>query len=1513
MYGEYGDAIAVVGMAGRFPGARGLPEFWDNLRAGAMSLKRLTDDQLRRAGVPEDVLADPAYVKVAAQIDDFHRFEPALFGITPREAEAMDPQIRVLLEISHDALHDAGYDPYRFGGRIGMYAGAGHNEYLTRHVRANPWFMETIGEARARIDNHTDFLSTAVSYHLGLRGPSVSSVTACSTSLVTVHMACAALFNSECDMAIAGGVDIPLRLYGGYHHSEGGGLLATDGIVRPYDAKASGTVFGAGAGAVVLKRLSQAVADRDAVHAVVIGSAINNDGAAKPAFATPGERGQAEVLAAALRTAKIDPASVGYVEGHGTGTPIGDPIEVAALNRAYGAGRGGARTVALGSVKGNVGHLGAASGICGFIKAVHSVREGIIPASLNFTGPNPDIDFDAGPFHVVDRTMPWPRDPAPRRAAVSAFGVGGTNAHLILEQPPEVETGAPRRPYQLLTFSARTPTALAAMEEAFQSRLSASPPDEDASGLADIAYTLAEGLPVRAVRRAVVVADREDAVRRLGAGRAAPAHPVPRDRTPKTAFLFPGQGAQYVGMARGVYEREPEFAAVLDHCCDVLRRSHSLDLRSVLFPATAEEAGRAEALIGRTSVTQPALFAVEYALARLLTSWGVEPAAMAGHSVGEYVAAALAGVMDADDALCLVAERGMMIESLPSGSMTAVALPEDELGPLLPPGVDLAAVNAPGMCVVSGPDAAIGDLEKSLSARKAGVSRLRTSHAFHSRMMDPVLRAFADRVAAVRLRAPRIPFVSTVTGDWITAEQATDPAYWTRHVRACVRFADAARLLLADGGYCFAEVGPGQTLSNLVTETARATEPASTEPALTEPAPARAKPVPAVPLLRTARDERDDLRVLLEGVGRLWSYGCPVDWDRFWAHEERGRAHAPSYPYERETFWVKPAGDRTTANVPRDDGPLYVPTWTETGPPQASAVDGADAWVVFAHPDEAVTGELIRLIRAGSGNVVVVTPGGRYAETADGAHTVRPREAADYGRLAAAVLDAGPGRVHLVHAWLLGGGSVRTEQATVRRHLDLGLYSLLLALQKFSRRSAGTALEVSVLTSGMQDALGDGDVHPAKAAVRGLLKTVPREMRSVAIRGVDVGEGKAGTVATQLFRELRSGSTDREVALRGRKRWVAGHSAIRPEEAAGMPSVLKEEGVYVVTGGLGGLGLELAKDLATLARARVVLVGRTGLPDRSEWESLAAGSPDEALRERLRAVLDVEKAGGHVLVCAGDVADEDRMREIRAEVMRVHGRVDGVFHLAGVTGGGLIEIRAQAAVGRVLAPKVQGTYVLDRVFRPQLLVLYSSIAAITGDYGLSDYAGANAVMDAYAQAQWSAGRHVVSINWPQWTGVGMAARAEYAVQDAYREIAVSPPEGAGVLRSILASGAGPQVVVSPGGLSRREALVDRFAATVGGAGTETTGSALAARYVDTPYAPPQTKVEKALATLWQEAVGVEQIGLDDDFQELGVSSIIAVRLLARMSEVFGVDVSVGEFYDWRTLRAAGAAVASATR
>lgn len=1341
---DHRDAIAIVGMSARFPGANDIEQFWQNICSGVESISTFADEELRAAGITEQHLGDPNYIRAAPVIEDVDSLDAAFFGMGPREAEVLDPQHRVFLETCATALQHAGQDAARFDGRIGVFAGAKENFYLKANVQANAEIMRAAGDLVVHIANQTDYLSTGVAYRLNLRGPAVNVVTACSTALVATHLACRALRAGECEMALTGGVEIILPVAHGYLYSEGG-ILSPDAHIRPFDANARGTVFGSGSGVVVLKRLVDAVADRDTIHAVILGSAINNDGADKGAFSAPSESGQRTVIEDALRDAGVDPLTIGYVEAHGTGTLVGDPVEVAALTGAYGSGQPG--RCAIGSVKGNVGHLGAAAGVCGLIKAVHCVREGRLPPSINFSEPNPRIDVDTGPFYVNTTLADWPGD-AVRRAGVSSFGIGGTNAHLILEQPPAPRPHQPaRRPYQLITISAHTPTALDAATAALGAHVTAGP-DE----LPDVAHTLTSGRGALPVRRVLVARDSADAQRRLSGdeGTRLFTGTVAARSDRSVAFLLPGQGAQYVQMARGLYENEPAFAAEVDRCAEVLIGSHDLDVRGLLFPERADAAG-AERL-NRTAVTQPALFVIEYALVTLLRGWGIEPGVLAGHSIGEYVAAAVAGVFSVEDGLRLVADRGALMQALPTGSMLAVTLSEELLRPMLPEELDIAAVNAPGMCVVSGTDDDVRRFRDELAVQGIGARLLHTSHAFHSRMMDPILTRFRQRVAAVRLCPPRLPYVSNVTGAFATAEQVTDPEYWARHLRQCVRFSDSLRLLTTEDRYVFVEAGPGRTLSGLVA--AHAAGGAGAPPA-------------AIPTMRHPHEDRDDVEMLLEAVGRVWTAGGPVDWNRFWAGEERRRIPLPTYPYERKRYWVE-------ADEPADDtqpgiaasGPYYVPTWRETTLPSAGPTrDAGTVWVVFTHETDAGMPGLVDRLREAGARVLVVTPGKEYASLADGRYTLRVTDSGDYARLVGDIAAGEPARLKLVHAWSAGAPPAGcTEPQRVAYWLDHGFYSVLAALQETARLLTGTPVDLYIVTSGMQDVLGDGAIEPAKAAVLGLVKTAGKEFDQLTCRGVDVDPPTSAVsgeqVAARLFAEVTAELTaDRNevVAYRGRKRWVPAFAGVEAAERDGVPVLLAERGRYLITGGLGGLGLVLAEELARLVRARLVLVGRTGLPDRAQWPALLAdGDETDPVIRRIHAVQAVEKAGGEVMVLAGDVTDEARMREIRAEAERVFGGIDGVFHLAAVAGGGMLETRPRAAAEAVFGPKVTGAYVLDRVFEPDLLVFYSSIAAIHGDFGLGDYAGANAVLDAYAQARWAAGRKVFAINFSPWTEVGMA-------------------------------------------------------------------------------------------------------------------------------------------------------------
>ncbi|AUX37715.1 uncharacterized protein SOCE836_099450 [Sorangium cellulosum] len=822
-----GLELAIVGMAGRFPGARDVATFWQNLCAGVESVAILTDEELLAAGVDPALIARPDYVRARAVLDDIDLFDAELFGFTPREAAALDPQHRLFLECAWEAFENAGIDPERAGGPVGVYAGSSLSGYLTHLFPGGPR-LQSAADVAALLALDKDFLTTRVSYKLNLEGPSIAVQTACSTSLVAVHLACQGLLTGECDLALAGGASIGVPQKVGYLYQEGA-IASPDGHCRAFDAGARGTVGGSGVGVVLLKRLDDAIADRDAIIAVIKGSAVNNDGRAKVGYTAPRIEGQARVIRAAHAAAGVDAGSIDYVEAHGTGTPLGDPIEIAALTRAFRATTDRKGFCAIGSAKTNVGHLDAAAGVAGLIKAALAVAHGRIPPSLHFRAANPALDLENSPFYVAAELAAWTPEGAPRRAGVSAFGLGGTNAHVVLEQaPPPPETDPPR-PCELLVLSARSSASLERLTDALAEHLEA----HAELALGDVAHTQQLGRRAFAHRRAVVCRSREEAALSLRdrGGALRTGGPVAGPRP--VAFLFPGQGAHRPNMGRDLYETEPVFRAEVDACASRLERHLGLDIRALLFPAHAELEDAARRL-DRTSMTQPALFVVEYALARLWMAWGLTPDAMLGHSVGEVVAACVAGCLSLDDALALVAARGRLMEATPEGAMLAVSASEAEVAGWLGEEVALAAVNGPRQCVLSGRTAAIQQVEREAAGRGVEARRLRVSRAFHSHLMEGALDGFREAVGRVTLRAPRIPWVSNVTGTWITEAEAQDPGYWVRHLRSTVRFAGGVTALREQPERIFLEVGPGQTLTALCRQVAAESLALASLPAVRE-------------------------------------------------------------------------------------------------------------------------------------------------------------------------------------------------------------------------------------------------------------------------------------------------------------------------------------------------------------------------------------------------------------------------------------------------------------------------------------------------------------------------------------------------------------------------------------------------------------------------------------------------------------------------------------------------------
>ncbi|MCC6401593.1 MAG: amino acid adenylation domain-containing protein, partial [Flavobacteriales bacterium] len=875
--------IAIIGMSGRFPGAENVEQLWQNLLAKKNSISTWTVDELDPS-IPAELRNDPNYVKARGVITDADKFDHAFFGVNPKVAALMDPQQRVFLETAWAALEDAAYDPAQFAGLIGVYAGMGNNTYFTRNVIGHPELIEQVGDFAVMTANEKDYIATRLAFEFDLRGPALSIHTACSTSLVAIAQAFKALRDGECDMALAGGIALTVPFNSGIVYNEGG-MYSPDGSTRTFDANGKGTSFSDGCGIIVLKRLDDAVRDKDHVYAVIKGAALNNDGSDKASFTAPSVRGQAEVIAMAQADAGVSPSEITYVETHGTATPLGDPIEVEALTLAFGGKTNGHHCV-IGSIKSNIGHLTPAAGAAGVIKTALALREEVIPANVGFETPNPAIDFANSPFRVLTENEAWPRVPGtPRIAGVSSFGVGGTNAHVILAEPPLAVASSASRDKQLFLLSAKSKASLDAMTENLRTWLETHPK----ASLADAAYTLQVGRRHFKHRRLIVGGSHGEVIEAIAnKDTNLIGTRELHEAAPGVVFMFPGQGSQYVNMGRDLCASEPVFKEHFDRCCELFSKEFGTDLKAIIFPKAGEEEKAAEQL-KQTIYTQASLFTMHYSLAKLWMHWGITPDAMMGHSIGEFAAGCLAGVFSLEDAVKLVANRGRMMQDLPGGSMLSVRAAEEDVLKKLPAGCSIAANNGPQLCVASGPHEAIAKLQAELEKEGTTCKLLVTSHAFHSPMMDAIVEPYKKVVESVKLSAPRIPIVSTVTAAWLKDDEATSSKYWSDHLRATVRFAQAVKFAWSDADRVMLEVGPRTTATTLARQQ-------STDN----------KKQAAVPSLSDSAGNGHELTQLLKAVGGLWQSGVHIDWNKFYEREERCRISMPTYAFERIRHWVEP-------------------------------------------------------------------------------------------------------------------------------------------------------------------------------------------------------------------------------------------------------------------------------------------------------------------------------------------------------------------------------------------------------------------------------------------------------------------------------------------------------------------------------------------------------------------------------------------------------------------------------
>lgn len=1458
------EGIAIIGMAGRFPGAKNITQFWQNLCDGVESISTFTDEELAAANIDPALIGNPNYVKAGAILEDVDLFDAAFFGFNPKEAEMTDPQHRLFLECAWEALENAGYDSQRCD-RVGVYGGASLNNYLSFNLN-----RDQIGSANSfqkLIGNDKDFLTTRVSYKLNLTGPSLTIQTACSTSLVATSLACQSLLNYQCDMALAGGVSIRVPQKTGYLYQEGG-ILSPNGHCRAFDAKARGTIIGNGVGVVVLKRLADAIADGDCIYAVIKGTAINNDGSGKVGYTAPSVNGQAEAIAQSLNLAGVEPETINYIEAHGTGTALGDPIEITALSNVFRAWTEKKGFCAIGSVKTNIGHLDAAAGITGLIKTVLSLKHQLIPPSLNFEQPNPEIDFANSPFYVNTKLTEWNATSTPRRAGVSSLGIGGTNAHVVLEEAPTLPQASSSRPWQLLMLSAKTDSALQTATQNLAKHLRQHPE----LNLADVAYTLQVGRREFDRRRIVVCHNSEDAATALET--LDPQRVLTHCQEPirSIAFLFPGQGSQYANMGRELYETEAIFREQVDRCSHLLQPYLGLDLRSLLYPSESET-HQAAAEMKQTYLAQPALFAIEYAMAQLWISWGISPQAMLGHSIGEYVAACLAGIMSVEDALALVAIRGRLMQQLPTGAMLAVSLSEAEVVKTLHETslnekLSLAASNAPNLCVISGIDAAVDAIQAQLSAKGIECRRLHTSHAFHSQMMEPILEQFREEVKKIQLHFPEIPFISNVTGTWIAAAEATDPNYWVQHLRQTVRFSAGISQLLEDPNRILLEVGPGRTLCTLAKQHSR-----------------QATGQVVLPSLRHPQDEKSDVNFLLNILGRLWLAGVEVNWSGFYAREQRHRVPLPTYPFERQRYWIEPqiqasSQAESIGKKPNVSDWFYVPSWKRV--PLVKTPDVTSACYLVFVDECGIGAEIVQQLQQAGQDAIAVEVG-QFSQRDANTYTINPANPDDYNTLIQTLQKQGKIPSAIAHLWSVTQ-SPHLEETT--QHL--GFYSLIYLTQALGQQQLSDAIQLLVVANHLYDITGDESLCPEKATVLGACKVISQEYPHISCRQVDVVLPASGTenLADRLIAELTTRLDDAIVAYRSDRRWVQTFEAIALETASSQTR-LRQGGVYLITGAMGGIGLVLAEYLARTVQAKLILVGRSA--------PLAT--------EKMQKLQQLEALGSEVLVLTADVANTGQMQSAIAQSLERFGEIHGVIHAAGVAGAGMIQLKTPEIAESVFAPKVKGTLVLNDVLKDvklDFLVLCSSLSSILGGFGQVDYCAANAFLDSFAHFNTvKNGNFTVAINWDTWQEVGMAVNT--TVPDELKKWREENLKN-GLLSqeavdafSLILENSLPQVIVSTQDLQAAIHQSNNFLSSNSLTPKSDNNSQVSAtrhprNLQENTYVAPRDSIEQSIANIWQELIGIEKIGIFDNFFELGGHSLLAVQTISRLREIFQVEL-----------------------
>lgn len=1467
--GNQNSDIAVIGMAVKIPGANNIADFWENLQNGTESISHFSEEELKATGVSKLLLKNKNYVRANSYMENREFFDASFFGYLPDEAKLMDPQTRILHEVVWSALEDAACDPFRYKGLIGLFTGARTNvNWQAFSMLSN----NKIDEYTAAYLRDKDFASSLIAHKLNLKGGANAINTACSTSLVAIHQACTSLLSGNCTVALAGGVSINSIKKEGYLYQDGM-IMSQDGHNRTFDSSASGTVNGEGAGVVVLKKLSDALKDGDNIISIIKGSAINNDGSRKVGFTAPSVDGQIEVIKMAQRRAGVQPDEISYVEAHGTATKLGDPIEVEALSQIFGFSEN--KYCALGSVKSNIGHLDAAAGIAGFIKTALCLKNKKLVPSLHFNELNPNINFENTPFYVSTALKTWESESSTLKAGVSSFGIGGTNAHVILQEPPAVHNSQKKNKNDIIVLSAKTEKAL---DNQLSNLVSFLNKNQEVS-VEDLSWTLQKGRSQFDFRAALVNDESESLADKIQSGIKKNIHKAKAKSSQKLVFMYPGQGTQYINMAKGLYEDEFIFRKEMDSCLDTMEKITGESYKNVLFPDSEE----GKDIINQTKYAQPLLFSIEYALTRLLNHYGVKPDILIGHSIGEYTAACISGVLALEDALSLVIHRGKIIQRLPKGSMLSVDLSASKVTEHLRKGVSIAAVNTQESCVLSGEDNVISELYDYFEQNGIKSQKLKTSHAFHSEMMLPGLKEYAQKVSEITVGTPAVPYYSNLTGKLISSSDLENAAYWSDHILKTVNFSAALQDMMQQDNLIFIEVGPGKTLSNFVRQHQQ-------------------KSI-SINVLRHPKEEEEDKKYFASSIAKLWTNGVNIDWDQFHADAKRQKISLPTYPFEKTKYSIGEDVYEIVSNnalIPKMEKNenisewTYEPSWKKIRlTADETVIEDHFKYLFFADSSN-VTSEVIKKIQD-SQNVIKVSKGIEFTKVSDQEYIINPESYNDYASLFRTLKEQGFVPNKIGHLWNVSASeeiNILTREY-VSAAFKEGYYSLLHIAKSIGEFFPSKLIDIMVVSSGVSAVTASEVINPVKGAIIGVVATIPKEYLNVNCKHVDIdiSSGLDNPLITNLYHEVFEDKTVKSIALRGRDRWVEFYGAVKYNPVKKEPVSIKKDSVYLITGGIGGMGLAFGKYLIENFNAKLILVGR-----REETPEVTS---------------KLKEFGGEVLYISADISETEDLRLKVTQAEAILGNVQGVIHTAGVIDyAGIIQNRLIEENEKVFASKVYGTLALHEIFKDKnldFMILCSSISSYAAPFGEVGYTSACIFQNKFAQHFSNTAKEVISIGWDTWSDTGMALEAVKNMSAIEKEQSlnhgISTEEGLEVFHRLIANTALRQTV-SDFIVSTRN--IEMFSFDFNNYlnfsnEIETDATAAIETLLDLDESATQT--ERRILELFSSFFGHSGIGLDDDFFELGGDSLKAMSFINQLNRILKAEISLVDFFNNCSARA----------